>query len=239
MWRFWKQMLLTDRVLQERSFGVNHQTFIEESVSGALHSGTHLDGLAHVGIGSYTYDGHRYADIIGPDGINTFGAENLPAFFSRGVLLDITRIRLVERLGASKRITGDDLSAAEDPAGVCVGRGDILTLHTGWGDLWDSDPDTYRASEPGIDLSAARWCIERRVSIIGADNWAVERVTREPEDEAFPVHQECLTRHGVYLLENVHAEEIARDGVVEFCCIISPIRLKGATGSIVGPVAVV
>src|SRR4051794_23680166 len=62
MWRFWKHSLLTDRVLPGRAFGTNQQTFVEESVSGALHSGTHLDGLGHIGIGEFAYGGRRWAD---------------------------------------------------------------------------------------------------------------------------------------------------------------------------------
>jgi kynurenine formamidase len=55
----------------------------------------------------------------------------------------------------------------------------------------------------------------------------------------FPVHQHCLTRYGCYLLENVRTEELARDGVHEFCCVIAPLRLRGASASMVNPVAVV
>ncbi|HVB46669.1 MAG TPA: cyclase family protein [Streptosporangiaceae bacterium] len=239
MWRYWKQTLLTDRVLPERSFGSNQQTFIEEAVSGALHSGTHLDGLAHIGIGEYTYNGHRYADIIGPGGVDLIGAENIPPFVTRGVLLDIARLRGVRMLGADEAVTADDLRDAEESVGVSVARGDVVLIHTGWGTLWDDDPAIYRASEPGIDVGAARWLADRRVSVIGADNWAVERVAVHLDDEAFPAHQECITRNGIYLLENVRATELAADGVVEFCCIIAPIKLKGATASMVGPVAVV
>jgi kynurenine formamidase len=120
-----------------------------------------------------------------------------------------------------------------------VEAGDILLLHTGWGGYWDTDGERYAASEPGLDLSGARWCIERRVTVIGADNWAVEQVTATAGDEAFPVHQETITRNGVYLLENVRTAELAADGVNEFCCVIAPVRLRGASGSMVGPVAVI
>lgn len=239
MWRYWKQTLLTDRVIPERSFGTNEQTFIEECVSGALHSGTHLDGLAHIGIGEHLYNGHRWVDIIGPDGVSMLGAENIPPIFTRGVLLNVAAVHRTTSLGHEDAISADDLQAAADAQGISVEPGDVVLIHTGWGALWGVDNDRYRDSEPGIDLSGARWCVERRVAVIGADNWAVERVSREDENQVFPVHQEAITRNGVYLLENVRTEELAADDVYEFCCIIAPNRLRGASASMVGPMAVI
>jgi kynurenine formamidase len=239
MWRFWKQELLTDKTTLENSFGTNKQTFVEESISGALHSGTHLDGLAHIGIGEYAYGGRKWTDITRPDGLTDLGIENLPPLATRGVLLDVAAVHGVARLGDDHAVTGADLQAAQERAGVEVGSGDVVIVHTGWGALWDGDPERYNASEPGIDLSGALWCIDRRVTVIGADNWAVERVPREAEAEAFPVHQETITRNGVYLLENVRTEELVADGVREFFCLISPVRMRGASGSMVNPVAIV
>jgi kynurenine formamidase len=44
--------------------------------------------------------------------------------------------------------------------------------------------------------------------------------------------------HGVYLLENLTLEELASKGVNEFALIMQPLKLQGATGSTVTPVAV-
>jgi kynurenine formamidase len=239
MWRFWKQELLTDRITEENSFGTNRQTFVEESLSGALHSGTHLDGLAHIGIGGYAYGGRPWSAIAHTDGLTELGIENLPPVATRGVLLDVAAVRGVDRLADDEAITDVDLTRAAVRAGVIVGAGDVVLVHTGWGALWDADPERYNASEPGIDLSAARWCIERRVTVIGADNWAVERVPLVAEDEAFPVHQETITRSGIYLMENVRTAELVADGVNSFFCVISPIRMRGASGSMVNPVAII
>jgi kynurenine formamidase len=239
MWRYWKHSLLTDRTSPERAFGSNTQTFVEESVSGALHSGTHLDGLGHIGLGPHAYGGRAWTDIISAEGLTELGIENVPPLTTRGVLLDIAALRGVDRLGPEEEVTADDLQAAADRAGVSVGPGDIVLVHTGWGSLWSDDGVTYAASEPGIGMSAARWCTDRRVCVIGADSWAVERVPLEPEKEAFPVHQETITRCGVYLLENVRTEELATDGVTQFFCVVSPVLLRGASASMVGPVAVI
>lgn len=239
MWRYWRHSLLTDRVLPDRAFGSNVQTFVEESVSGALHSGTHLDGLGHIGIGQYAYGGRPWSGQIDAPGLTELGIENLPPLVTRGVLLDLAALRGVDVLGPDEPITAEDLAAAEERAGLRISSGDVLLLHTGWGRHWATGADTYSASEPGIEMSAASWCVERRVCVIGADTWAVERVSLQPQEEAFPVHQETITRNGVYLLENARTEELAADGVAEFLCVISPVRLRGASASMVGPVAVI
>jgi kynurenine formamidase len=239
MWRYWKQILVTDHTTPERAFGSNVQTFVEESVSGALHSGTHLDGLGHIGIGEFAYGGRRWSDIIAADGLVELGIENAPPLVSRGVLLDVAATRGVDVLGDDEAITAADLEVAAAQAGVTVEAGDIVFLHTGWGRLWEEDPDRYAASEPGLDESAGRWLTDRRVAVIGADNWAVERVAleAEPEGAAFPVHQQTIARNGTYLVENLRLAELVADGVTTFLAVIAPVRMRGGTGSMVNPIA--
>jgi kynurenine formamidase len=238
MWRYWKQSLLVDRVVPGRYLGANEQSFIEESVAGALHSGTHMDGLGHIGIGPLTYNGFAYADIIGATGLTKLGIESVPPIFTRGVLLDIPAALGVAELDPEYSISAADITMAM-ASGPEIEPGDVVLIHTGWGRFWDSDTDRYARSEPGLDVSGAEVLTSRRVTMIGADNWAVEQVTAQPGKELFPVHQHCITRYGCYLLENVRTQDLARDGVREFCCVVLPNRLKGASASMVSPLGVV
>lgn len=239
MWRYWKHALVVDQAMSERATGTNRQTSVEESVAGALHSGTHLDGLGHVGIGEHAYGGRRYPEIVGPTGLRELGIEHVPPLFTRGVLLDIAQLEEVEVLDEGFVITDAHLTDAAARQGVEPAAGDIVLVHTGWGELWRSDPSRYIRAEPGIGLSAANWCTQRRVAVIGADNWAVEVLPSEESGLSFPVHQHCITRFGCYLLENVVTAELVRDQVYEFCCVILPLRLRGASASLVSPVALV
>ena len=238
MWRYWKQSLLVNRVVPGRYLGTNEQSFIEESVAGALHSGTHMDGLGHIGIGPLTYNGFAYADIIGAAGLTKLGIESVPPIFTRGVLLDIPAALGVAELDPDHPISAADITMAM-ASGPEIEPGDVVLIHTGWGQLWDTDADRYARSEPGLDVSAAELLTKRRVTMIGADNWAVEQVTAQPGNEVFPVHQHCITRCGCYLLENVRTHDLARDGVHEFCCVVLPNRLKGASASMVSPLGLV
>lgn len=51
--------------------------------------------------------------------------------------------------------------------------------------------------------------------------------------------EHCITQYGCYLLENAATAELASDEAYEFCCVILPARLRGASASIVSPLAVV
>jgi kynurenine formamidase len=100
------------------------------------------------------------------------------------------------------------------------------------------DNDAYGKGEPGIGMAAGRWLCERKIVLVGSDTWATEVVPHEDKSRPFEVHQLLLVRHGVYNLENLDLEELARDKVYEFAFIFAPLRLKGATGSPGNPIAV-
>jgi kynurenine formamidase len=55
---------------------------------------------------------------------------------------------------------------------------------------------------------------------------------------AFPIHHYFLTQAGIYLLENIKLDELARDQVATSCTIVLPLREKGASGSPIRPVAI-
>ncbi len=82
-------------------------------------------------------------------------------------------------------ITPDDLEKACANQGVEVRPGDVALLHTGWGVKWDQDIHEYEEVEPGAGWDAAHWLTERRVSLVGADNWAFEVIPFEREEAIF------------------------------------------------------
>ena len=74
--------------------------------------------------------------------------------------------------------------------------------------------------------------------MVCADNWGIEVVPNPDESIAFPVHQLFLPRNGIYNLENIATEELAKDQVYEFAFIFTPLKIKGATGSPGSPIAI-
>ena len=112
-------------------------------------------------------------------------------------------------------------------------------IRTGWGQYFGVDNAKYLEGEPGIDLPGAKWLIEQGITAIGADNMAVEVLPNPDKAIMMPVHQHCLAEAGVYLIENLMLEELARDRVYTACLILLATKFRGATGSPVRPVAMV
>jgi kynurenine formamidase len=215
----------------------------DELISGEIGQiGTQFDGLGHVGrrIGAddVFYNGNKLADFGDTYGLKKLGVENVGPIFTRGVLLDVAQAKRVRRLDPGYAITPADLQAALKLAATELRPGDAVLIRTGHGQLWMTDNEAYAASEPGIGLAAARWLAEKKVSLVGSDNWAVEVVPAENPDEPFPAHHWLLTRNGIYILENLDLEALAAGGASEFAFIFAPLRLKGATGSPGNPIAV-
>jgi kynurenine formamidase len=87
-------------------------------------------------------------------------------------------------------------------------------------------------------MGAGQWLCDQKITLVGGDSWATEVVPPENKNRPFEVHQLLIVRNGIYNLENLDLEELARNKVYEFAFIFAPLRLKGATGSPGNPIAV-
>lgn len=223
--------------------GKNRMIWNDDLFSGEIGQvGTQLDGLGHVGVRvageDFYYNGFKGAEIGKAYGLTKLGIENVGVFFTRGVLIDVAGYKGVSRVKAGEVITPKDLEAACQKQGVEVREGDAVLLRTGHGQLWMKNNELFGKGEPGIGLAAAKWLSARKIVLVGSDTWATEVVPHEDPDRPFEVHQWLLVRHGIYNLENLDLEELARDRVYEFAFVFAPLRLKGATGSPGNPIAV-
>ena len=172
-------------------------------------------------------------------GLERLGIEHAPPMITRGVLLDVAGCDGGQHLDPGRVVTPDDLARAEESAGVVLEPGDVVLIRTGWGRYFNRDNTRYLQGEPGIDLPAARWLIERGAAAIGCDNMAVEVLPNPNHGIAMPVHQYALAEAGVYLIENLALDELAHDRRGSFCFILLAIKFRGATGSPVRPIALV
>ncbi len=195
----------------------------------AEHSGTHIDALCHQAENLSMYGGVRVdAEVQTPEGFTQLGIDTVPPLFARGVLLDCA--------DAGHAIGADALQRAAD--GLDITAGDVILIRTGAGALWH-DPEAFLAAG-GIDASGSRWCAERRPLAVGADNMAWDVPGEDdPELGSLPGHLVLLVREGIYIIEALNLEELARDGVREFAFACLPLKLRGGTGSPVRPIALV
>ena len=158
---------------------------------------------------------------------------------TRGILLDVSGLDGGQFLEAGRALSPDDLKRTADAAGVAIMPGDIVLIRTGWGRFFGVDNLRYVAGEPGIDVPAAHWLTRQDVVAIGCDNMAVEVMPNPDRSQILPVHQHVLAEAGVYLIENLALDELARDRLGSFCFILLATKYKGATGCPVRPVALV
>lgn len=222
--------------------GENAIVFNDELVSGELGQiGTQFDGLGHIGTeidGDFVfYNGFRLSEFGTAYGLNRLGIENVGAIFTRGVLVDVTRYKGVERLEPDYIVTIDDIEGALEMEGVEIREGDAVLFHTGWGQLWMVDNEAYGASEPGPGITAIKWLAEKNIILTGADNYAMEASPGENPERPIEGHQWLLSR-GIYNLENLDLSQLAADRVYEFAFIFAPMKLVGATGAPGNPIAI-
>jgi len=116
--------------------------------------------------------------------------------------------------------------------------GDAVIIHTGWGKLWGKDNARFTKTCPGVGVAAAEWLVRQDPMLVGSDNWPVEVAPNPDSQISLPVHQIFLVVNGIHILENLKLDELASKKVSEFAFVIQPLKIKGATGSTVAPIAI-
>jgi kynurenine formamidase len=213
------------------------------SASGVLtmmeHSGTHIDALCHQACEMRMFGGLSVDREETPTGFKHLGIETVPPLLRRGVLLDVAGWKGTVPLPRRYGITADDLAGCASAQNVTVQSGDVLLVRTGFATLWQ-DEEVYLEAA-GVARSGTLWAAEHGVVAVGADNMAWDVPDeRDPETGAtLFAHVYLLPQKGVYIIENLNLEELARDRRWEFAFIGVPLKFQGATGSPLRPLALV
>lgn len=218
--------------------------YMAEYVMATSHSGAHIDALAHMTVGD---DMHWYGGGRADEHLTDFGpvhgdASRLPPFFTRGVLVDAAGHRGLDCLPAGSPVDAAEIEAICAAHGVSVGPWDVVLIRTGYMSLWPDAGAMAAHKTPGPDLSAARWLLDRGVVATGSDTETYEVQPAPdpgPTGNPQPVHTALLIDNGVYIMESLDLEELARQGIHEFLFVALPIKIRGATASMVDPIAVV
>src|SRR6476646_306429 len=199
------------------------------------HSGTHIDGLAHQAENLMLHGGVHVDGAQTSVGFRVLGIEHMAPIVGRGILLDVAG---ANRLAPEHEIRPDELERAAASGGVEVGEGDVVLVRTGYGSLW-SEPDQYLRAA-GVSGAGSRWLAERNVKAVGADNvaWDVVGPTDPELGVTLPGHVLLLVRAGIPIIENLNLAELASAKVHEFAFICLPLKMRGATGSPVRPIAI-
>src|SRR5499426_1791210 len=174
----------------------------------------HLDSLAHINYDGVFYNGYKPdADAVMKSGGHARNSIiNLKnGIFTRGILIDIPRLKGVPYLEANARITLQDIEAFEKMAGLKVSAGDALFIRTGrWARRaavgpWDVSREGQR---PGPSALVLPWLKARDVALLGSD----VPPSTAPSDvagEGGAVHDFTLVTLGVHLFDNCDLEALA------------------------------
>ena len=219
--------------------------FADDMVIMALQCATQWDALSHCFLDGQLYNGYD-ANLVSSQGAKKNGIEKMARFIAtRGVLLDIPRVKGVEWLEPGYAITTADLDAAVRAHRVSVGTGDALLVRTGqmamcrkrggWGDYAGGDA-------PGLSFHTATWLHERQIAAVATDTWGMEVRPNEIPNTYQPLHQVLIPNMGLLVGEIFDldglAEDCARDGVYEFQFVAPPLPVTGAVGTPVNPLAI-
>ena len=203
------------------------------------HSGTHIDAICHQADGLELFGGIPVnREVQTPRGFTQLGIEETPPIIASGVLLDVAASHDTDVLEPGYAVTVEDLEECCAKQGVEIEAGDVVLVRTGNAQYWD-DAERYLAG-PGMAAGVSYWLAEKRVLAVGADNMAWDVIgDTDPElGCTLPGHLILLARHGIYIIENLMLDELAAAEQHRFQFVCTPLKLVGATGSPVRPVAI-
>lgn len=201
---------------------------------------THLDALCHDSDGKgHLYNGYDVADSVSETtGCKKEGLGALPqgAIITRGVLIDMTRLRAPHTAGAP--VTVRDIEAWEKQAKIHVSPGDALFVYNP-GPLMANG----EASRGGFDLTVLPWMRARGVALTsGFHSGSIPGWGGQVPGIFSADHRLTLAAMGLPLLDSPNlkpvSEEAARQHRWEFLLIVAPAAMAGSTGALVNPLAI-
>ena len=214
------------------------------SYHGVAH--THLDALAHVNENGVFYNGYKPdpAEVKQANRHFKNSIHNLKnGVFTRGVLIDLPRLKGVPYLAESTPIHVEDLEAWEKRAGVKVGSGDALFIRTGvWTRRKEIGPFVRgrNGKDAGLHPSVIPWLKARDIAIIGSEH----PLYLSPSPIAGvtgAAHDFSLVYLGIHVVDNADLDALGEAAAArkrwEFLLTMAPIPIVGGTGSPINPIA--
>jgi kynurenine formamidase len=218
---------------------------ITVSFHGYAH--THWDGLAHHFLNGRMYNGYPQKEFVTMEGMAAKNAviNNKTGIFTRGILMDIPRLKGVPYLEPGTPIYVEDLEAWEKQTGITVGSGDAVFIRTGrWVRRAKLGPWDIGKLAAGLDPSVLPWIKKRDVAILGSES-ALSAVPIPPQivnpDDYLPVHNFVLVALGMNLFDDCDLDALAEAAAArkrwEFLLTASPLPMPRGTGSPINPTA--
>ncbi len=203
---------------------------------------THLDALAHVGHNGKGFNGIDFGDMVTKEGgVQRAAIGDARAIVTRGVLIDIPRMRGVTHLRPGEFVRPEEVAAVAHR----LAPGDAALIRTG-ATLEDGQPPGDDSSRHGTWQGLHPDCVEmlggRDISVLATDSSGDVYPSPYGHIVRSPVHTLCLTYYGIHLLHNMDLESLGEicAGLerFHFLFVVTALHLERATGSLTSPVAV-
>ena len=218
------------------------------------------DGSSELPMEEVTYYGGYTQAQVKPEPssmLQHLGIDKAPPIITSAVLLDAKA-----HMGKGRTLEPGTVITAADIEQMLIAQGlaergilpgDVLYIHTGWGaDHWGKpvEDNVYYTMGPGLGCDAARYIADRAVVLVALDNPFTDAVNSGqlagkassangyPDGLPFAIHHHCLVEAGIHQIQNAKLDELAKDQVWQSCTFVLPLRIQGAVGSMVRPVAI-
>ncbi|MDA4130041.1 MAG: cyclase family protein [Thaumarchaeota archaeon] len=202
-----------------------------ELVTTSMHSGSHLDALCHMSKDGKLFGGVNAAELESHIGYSKMSVEEIAPIVKRAVLLDFPRYKGVDLLPERYEISPEDVEGAIAKEKVKINPGNAVLVRTGYSRFMTTDSDAYLHKFAGVTARAARLLASMKISVACSDNLAFG------VPKPFELHQVFLVENGILMIKSLNLEQLAKDEQYVSTLVVLPLKVRGATGSLVRPIA--
>ncbi|MFI3171045.1 MAG: cyclase family protein [Eubacteriales bacterium] len=212
-----------------------------ENISTSMHAGTHIDALCHTLTGkpSTFYGDKKVMDYYSDFGIQAEDASEIPNIVTRAVLLDVPKAYGLESLPPHFSIGPEELEFTRAKFDINIGENEIIIVRTGQMKYWPDKEKMKSCEGAGISIDGAKWLERYSPIAIGGDTETIEVSPSGIQGNPQPCHVFLIRENGIHMIEFINCEELSKDEQYTFLFVLLPLSIKGATGSIVNPIAIV
>ena len=212
-------------------------TFHMDGVEGTLHQSTHIDALVHCQYEGKIYGGADMMKARRDRGWTEHGVETIPPIVARGVVFDLLAVKETDGLPDGYAVTPDDLAQCLGAHGMMLEPGDVPLIRTGKIRQYTEHSPNATEGTPGLSAAAARYLVDAGASAVAIDGPSID--PQPVPDRGDTAHVALLVERGVPVIENVFLEELSERRIVECVFVAVPLKIIGASGSWIRPIAIV
>lgn len=209
--------------------------FADDVIILPTHGTTHADALCHIFSEGKMFGGIS-ADHITSSGATALGAETIPPIVTRGLVIDAVPEGRAW-LEPGEKIPLSTVVRKLDEAGFNLEPGDALLVRTGSSEAFAAGHDHGR-SWPGLHADCIDFLKEKKISVLGSDNFGIEVVPSGVPGQGLPLHVRLMRDDGVLFVELLDLSMFAGKSACGLLT-INPLKIVGGTASPLAPMLVI